>query len=82
MHLVITRKRSVRLGFVAVRAVGFGAFRIEIERVFLDHEASILGDFFLAALDFLVVKLFDAIAIDAHQMVMVFAGVDLENCLA
>jgi len=45
-------------------------------------EAALDGDLVLALLDFLVIKLFDAAAIEANQMVVVGTGVELEDGLA
>ena len=63
-------------------ALGFIAFGVKIERVFLDDEAALLGDLLLAALDFLVDKFFDAATIDAYQMVVMFPRLDLEDRFA
>src|SRR5574343_1106845 len=64
---------------VAVRAGVLGALGVEIERVVLDGETAFGGYGVLALLDFRVVKLLDATAIDADQMIVVLAAVDLEN---
>ena len=58
------------LQVLAVDAFRFGAFRVEIQCVFLDGKATFLGNFFLAALDFFVKKFFDATAVNAYQMVV------------
>ena len=50
--------------------------------MFLNDEAALLGDLLLAALDFLIDKLFDAATIDAYQVVVVFACLDLEDRFA
>src|SRR5690606_25740093 len=67
---------------VAVREVGLDALGVDVERVLVDGKAALLGDPGLPALDFLVVELFDPAAVDAHQMVVVVAGVEFEHCLA
>ena len=67
---------------VPVQAGFLGAFRIEVQRVLLDGKTAIFGDFFLAALDFLVVKLLDTATIDSDEMVVVFSGLDFEYRLA
>ena len=65
-----------------MRAVGLGAARVEIERVFLDFEAALAGDGVLALLDFRIVEFLDASAVDADQVVVVLAAVDFEHGLA
>ena len=55
--------------------VWLDAFGVKIQRVLLDREAALVGDFGLAALYFSVVKLFYTAAIDAHQVVMVLLRV-------
>lgn len=67
---------------LAIRAVVLGALRVEIKRVILDDKATLLGDGFLAFLDFRVVKLLDPATVDADEMVVMLAVVDLENRLA
>ena len=67
---------------VAVRACVLGALGVEIERVILNGEAAFLGDSVLALLDFRVVKFLDTPAVDAHQVIVVLAAIDLENRLA
>lgn len=65
-----------------MRAIRFGAFRIDVERMFLDNETPLLGNLLLAAFDFFVVELFDSTTVDAHEVVVVLPGFDLENRLA
>lgn len=67
---------------VAVRAAVLGALGVEVERVVLDGEAAFAGNEVLPALNFRVVEFLDATAINADQMVMVLAAVDLEDRLA
>jgi len=45
-------------------------------------EAALLGDAMLTSFDFIVEKFFDATAIQAHQMIMMIALVQLKHCLA
>lgn len=65
-----------------MRAFHLGAFRVKVERVFLNDKPAFPGDSFLAPFDFLVTKFFNAAAIDTHQMVVVLSGLNLENGLA
>jgi hypothetical protein len=65
-----------------VRAGGLGAVAVDRQRVFGDLEAALLGDGVLALFDRFVVELFHAAAIEAHQVVVVRAGVQLEDGLA
>jgi len=58
------------------------AFSIKVECMFMQDKSAFLGDFFLPALDFFVVKLFYPSTVDAHQMVVVFVCLDFEYCLA
>jgi len=55
---------------------------VEIERVFLDGESAFGGDAVLPALDFRIVEFLDTPAVDADQMVVVTAAVDLEDGFA
>ena len=65
----------------AMRAVGLGAFGVEVERVLLDRKAAVLGDLRLAALDFGVVELLDPAAIDADEVVVVVAALSSKTAL-
>ena len=65
-----------------VGAVGLGAIGINRQRVVSDGKPFFLGDVMLALFNFGVVKLFNLPAIEAHQMVMVLAFVDLIHRLA
>ena len=55
---------------------------VDIERVIENFETAVLGNGFLAFFDLGVVKLLDAAAIDADQVIVVLAVVDFENGLA
>lgn len=46
-----------------MRAIGFNAIDIEIKRVLMDLESSLLGNFLLSFFDFGIVKLFDPAAL-------------------
>ena len=74
--------RGSLLSLGPVRARRLGAFGVQIQCVFLDYEASFLGDFRLPALDFGVVEFFDAAAIDTDEMVVVLARIEFEDRLA
>jgi len=65
-----------------MRASLFGALGVEVKCVVLDGEAAFAGDSVLPALDFCVVELLDAATINADQVIVVLAAVDLEDCLA
>ena len=67
---------------IAVRAVGSRASRIEVQRVVLDPEATLLRDLDLALLDLGVVELLDVAALDAHDVIVMPALLELENGLA
>lgn len=62
-----------------MRASRFGATRIQRQRVLLEHKALRFGHGRLALFDFRIVKLFNAAAIKADQMVVVRAFVELIN---
>jgi hypothetical protein len=55
----------------------FLAVRIQAERVVCNFKALTLRDFDLQGFNFCVVKLFHTAAIEAHQMVVVFALIQL-----
>ena len=48
----------------------------------LDPETSICGNFDLALLDLGVIELFDMSALDAHDVIVVAAFLELEYCFA
>ncbi len=76
---------SAALGLRAgpvVRAIGLGAVRVQVQRMLANREATFLGHAHLALFDFGVVELFDASALDAHEVVVVRALVQLEHRLA
>jgi hypothetical protein len=56
-------------------AVFFGAVAVNRQRVISDLEAAFESNLVLALLDFRIVKLFHAAAIQANQMIMVRAFV-------
>jgi len=66
----------------AVRAGFLGAVRVQVERMILDLEAAFFGNQVLPALNFRIVEFLDLAAVDADQMVVVLAAVDLEHSLA
>jgi hypothetical protein len=63
-------------------AVFFGAVAVNRQRVISDLEAAFESNLVLALLDFRIVKLFHAAAIQANQMVMMRAFIQLENRLS
>src|SRR6185436_20464000 len=69
-------------GFVPVRAVGLDAVGIQLQRVLMDRKAAVLGDFHLAAFDFAIVEFVHATALDADQVIVMAALVELEYRLA
>src|SRR5574338_1082227 len=70
-------------GFVvAIRTVRAHAVRIQVKRVFLDRETALFGDALLSLLDLGVVELLDISALQADEVVVVIALVELENRLA
>ena len=65
-----------------MRAIRLGALCVQIERVILNRKTAFSGNGILPMFDFRVVKFFDLAAINANQMIVVFAAIDLENGLA
>ena len=65
-----------------MRALRFSAVSVDVQRMIVNGEAAFGGDFFLAAFNFCVVKFFHAATLQAHQMVVVAALVELVNRLA
>lgn len=65
-------KKSGWCGFT-VGAIGFGTVGVQAERMVCDSEAFGFGYCMLALLDFGIVELFHLSAIQADQMVVVFA---------
>ena len=58
------------------------AVDVKVKRVLLNAEAALPGDLFLAAFDFRVVKFFNQAALQAYQVVVMMALVELEHRLA
>src|SRR5262245_8247095 len=71
-----------RSAAVAVRAVLLDAVGVQRERVAVQLEAALARDVVLPLLDLAVVELLDAAALQAHQVVVVPALVELEHRLA
>ena len=67
---------------LAVRAARFHALRIQIERVLGDPEAALARDRGLPLFDPRIVELLDAAALQADEMVVMVALVQLEHRLA
>ena len=65
-----------------MRAVRLAAFGVQVEGVFLDEKAAVLGDFFLAPFYFFDEKFFDPATIDADQVVVVLSSLDFKHGLA
>src|SRR6266702_808976 len=65
-----------------VRAIRLGAIGVEVQRVFADRKPALLGHPDLALLDLGVVELLDAAALDANEVIMMAALVQLEDRLA
>lgn len=68
--------------FRTVRAVFLQAIGVKVECVFDYREAPVLGYLELAFLDFRIVEFLDAAALQADQVVVVLAIVELEHGLA
>ena len=64
---------------LAMGAVGLNAFGVQVQRVLGDREAALLGDLELPLLDFSIEKLFDTTALQANQVVVVPALIELED---
>ena len=67
---------------LAIRTARLHALGVEIERVLSDLEAAIAGDLVLPLLDLRVVELLDAAALQADEVIVVAALVQLEHRLA
>jgi hypothetical protein len=65
-----------------VGAVGLEALDVEVEGVFAHREAALGGDLVLALLDLGVEEFLHPAALQAHQVVVVVAFVELEDGLA
>ena len=65
----------------AILAIGLAAFRVQRERVLAQRESTIVGDACLALLDLRVHEFLDTSAVQAHEMVVVVAFVELEHGL-
>ena len=60
-----------------MRAGRFGAINIQMQGVVLDGEPAFSCDISLAAFDFFIEKLFDMTALDADQMIVMIADIEL-----
>ena len=65
-----------------MRAARLGAIGIQGQRVVVQGKTAVFGDLFLAPLDLGVIELFHAAALQAHQVVVVRAFIQLEHGLA
>lgn len=63
-------------------ATGLVAGDKKRQGVFLDGEAALFRNFFLAGLDFRVIELFHAATVKADQMIMVRSMIDFKNGFA
>lgn len=50
-----------------------------MERVVVDGKSALRGNFFLAALDFLIEKFFHTSALQAYQMIVMSAAIEFIN---
>src|SRR2546430_3290414 len=73
-------RRASALG--TMRALRLDAVRVEVELVVVDREAAVLGDLDLALLDVGVVELLHAPALQAYEVVVVAALVELVDRFA
>src|SRR5438046_8937582 len=62
-----------------IRALNLHALGVQIQRVLADLESAFVRDFGLALFDLGIEEFFDAPALQAHQMVVVPALVELED---
>src|SRR5690606_16267787 len=67
---------------VAILAVRAHAVRVQRQRVVLQREAAILGDLVLALLDLGIEELLDVAALQAHEVIVMLAFVELEDRFA
>ena len=65
-----------------MRTLRLQAVRIQVELVVVDGEAAVARDAILALLDLGVVELLDAAALQAHEVVVVLAFIELVYGLA
>src|SRR5438445_4337922 len=81
----ISRAGKFRKLFVSartMRALGFGAFRVEVQRVLGNLKAAVLGDFVLALFDFRIEEFFHAAALHAYQVIVMPALVQIVHRFA
>src|SRR6266850_5269502 len=74
--------RTLALRARLVRAIRLGTVGVQLQRMLANHTAALRGYPDLALLDFGVIKLFDASALHAHEMIVMAALVQLEHRLA
>ena len=60
----------------------FGAIGINIQRVLMNTKTTLVGGFVLKLLNFLITKFFDMTTLQAHNMVMMAAFIQLKYRLA
>lgn len=68
--------------FDFIRTLRLVAVRVDVERVVVDGKAALGGSFFLACLNTCIVKLFNVTALQADDVVMVHALIELEHRFA
>src|SRR6185369_8662989 len=81
-HGAQARRGTTRPGLAPERAVLLGAVGVERERMPVELEAALARDLVLALLDLRIVELLDPAALQAHQMVVMAALVELVHRLA
>jgi len=65
-----------------MRTFLFGAIRVDMQRMIANGKTQFSGDFFLACFDGRIVELLDMAALQANDVVVMFALVQLEYRLA
>src|SRR5689334_6173099 len=77
LRVSVVQAFGVVLRLRPIRAIRLDTVRIDLQRMLVDREAVVFRDLGLPFFDFGVVKLLDATALEAHQVVVVFALVQL-----
>ena len=62
-----------------MRTIGANALGVQVHRVRLNDETALLGDAFLPAFDFFVVKFLDMATVGAYQVIVVVHGFTFEH---
>src|SRR5262249_30194622 len=75
-------RTGARRSMLAVRAIFLRARAVQRKRMLVKLEAAFLRDRLLAPFDFGIEELFDAAAVDAHEVIVMRAFIEFEDGLA